>query len=136
MLAKKHVQFIIFAVVLISIATSLVKKKRFSTKEEARSNYVLILSAETPETAPWIKAFRKTSTSTYVLSGYPDETAKGLMKRLPWLLQPGVDTLIYDPALAGWEVADSLKKYLQNYAPATVMLIRKDASFEPIPNRK
>ena len=45
-----------------------------------------------------------------LVSGAPGgETAPELLGRLPWLLQPGVDLLLYDPRLAGPGVLDCLR---------------------------
>ncbi|MEO0733266.1 MAG: hypothetical protein AAFZ52_10555 [Bacteroidota bacterium] len=56
-----------------------------------------------------------------LISGYPGETASELQARLPWLLQPGVDVLLYDPRLAGPATFDSLQKQLKDH-PAEVKL--------------
>ncbi|MFT5999261.1 MAG: hypothetical protein ACI81P_001718 [Neolewinella sp.] len=50
------------------------------------------------------------ATSGYrvLTSGYSGETATELLARLPWLLQPGVDVLLYDDRLAGAAAFDSL----------------------------
>jgi hypothetical protein len=55
------------------------------------------------------------------VSGYPDETKLSLLQRLPWLLQPGVDTLYYDPALAGPELLLSLRDTLSILSPVTTV---------------
>ncbi|MFK8161478.1 MAG: hypothetical protein AB8H12_03360 [Lewinella sp.] len=52
-------------------------------------------------------------------SGYPGETADELTARLPWLLQPGVDLLLYDNRLAGTAVFDSLVRQVGVLSPPT-----------------
>ncbi len=47
-----------------------------------------------------------------LVSGTAGETESELLSRLPWLLQPGIDLLLYDPRLAGRAVLDSLDKRL------------------------
>jgi len=56
-----------------------------------------------------------------LISGTPGETQESLLARLPWLLQPGVDVLLYDPELAGPGTTDSLVARLGSLAhPARV----------------
>lgn len=55
------------------------------------------------------------------VSGYPLESPASLLQRLPWLLQPGVDTLYYDPALAGPELLRTLQDTLSMLSPTTTV---------------
>jgi hypothetical protein len=61
------------------------------------------------------------TTSGYrvITSGYPGETAAELTARLPWLLQPGVDVLLYDDRLAGAAAFDSLLLLIGGLSPHT-----------------
>lgn len=54
-----------------------------------------------------------------VTSGYSGETAIELTDRLPWLLQPGVDLLLYDDRLAGAPAFDSLLRRVTLLSPHT-----------------
>ncbi|WP_026232245.1 SGNH/GDSL hydrolase family protein [Neolewinella persica] len=54
-----------------------------------------------------------------ITSGYPGETAAELTARLPWLLQPGVDVLLYDDRLAGAALFDSLVQRVGLLSPHT-----------------
>lgn len=61
-----------------------------------------------------------------LISGSPGETGEDLIARLPWLLQPGLDTLYYDANLAGEATADSLRTFLRAQShPAIVKLIAR-----------
>jgi hypothetical protein len=57
-----------------------------------------------------------------IISGYPKETTEELMARLPWLLQPGVDVLLYDDRLAGAATFDSLLLQMKVMSPHTEVL--------------
>ena len=95
------------------------------TSIEAKPAYNLILTKENPATTPWIVTLRSHQRAKYVISGEASETGISLLQRLPWLLQPGVDTIIYDPGLAGTTVVDSLRQLLMEQSPHTVLLVHE-----------
>ncbi|WP_157500782.1 hypothetical protein [Lewinella sp. 4G2] len=106
-----------------------------ATAEPRRTNIVVLT-----DTADWApnhlrlltEQFAK-SGSRVLTSGECGETAAQLIQRLPWLLQPGVDTFYVDPRLAGPEVYDSLTNYLerQGHPAAVKRLTAKDATQSP-----
>lgn len=57
-----------------------------------------------------------------ITSGYPGESTEEIMARLPWLLQPGVDVLLYDDRLAGAATFDSLLLQMKVMSPHTEVL--------------
>lgn len=123
----------IIAGLLISIATLLAigilrnKEVERSTKNAiAPQTYTLVLADESQAPLPWLTALRHRNDSKIAVSGYADDTPESVLQRLPWLLQPGVDTLLYDPALAGRELIDSLKQALALSSPTTVLVVYGD----------
>jgi len=76
----------------------------------------LVLLTDTTQWTPHSLASCKDSLKNegyrVIVSGYPGESAEELINRLPWLLQPGVDMLLYDKNLAGTAGYDSLRNYL------------------------
>lgn len=86
--------------------------------------YTLVLTDTSHHTSDWLAQRRSWNLShqTIAVSGYAAETDTSLLQRLPWLLQPGVDTLAYDPDLAGQSAVKLLENYLQENSPTTVFL--------------
>ena len=84
-------------------------------------NLVLLTDTTQWETATLHHLQDSLATSGYrvIISGYPGETVDELMARLPWLLQPGVDILLYDDRLAGGAVFDSLVAQVSVLSPHT-----------------
>lgn len=81
----------------------------------AKSVAVVLLTDTTQWPAGELTMFRdslETSNHRLVVSGYPGETPTDLVARLPWLLQPGTEKIIYDPRLAG-PAADSLRAAIE-----------------------
>lgn len=50
-----------------------------------------------------------------LVTGFPGETTTELLARLPWLLQPGVDTFLYDTMSLGPTGADSVRTFLREW---------------------
>lgn len=109
-----------------SLAIILVACQPAAPTEEIVPPYVLILTNASADSTDWIRGLKESETVKYVVSGYEDETPRSLLQRIPWLLQPGVDTIVYDLNLAGKAAADSLKVYLEQHAPATFFRIQRD----------
>ena len=66
-----------------------------------------------------------------ITSGTPEESPASLGQRLPWLLQPGVDTLYYDTRLAGPAGADSIRLQLERLGHPASLFIIADKDMEP-----
>lgn len=80
-----------------------------------RTRNLVLLTDTTAWPAGALRHYRDSLTGAgfrVVVSGYPGESAAQLSGRLPWLLQPGVDVFVYDPALAGPAGLDSLRALL------------------------
>lgn len=85
-----------------------------SDQETEPGAYVLVLTDTSKTIPPWLEELRKEETGgrTLVVSGYPGERVAELMTRIPWLLQPGVDSLIIGPDYEGGKrICDSLIKW-------------------------
>lgn len=115
-------------ILLVALATSLVPQffqhhppPRHAVK--SHRIYNLILTQDQHRNTTNIVALRTSPDAKYVISGYPDETPESLLERLPWLLQPGVDTIFYDPELAGKVVVDSMRNLLAATAPDVVLVV-------------
>lgn len=82
--------------------------------------YVLILTDTSMGTSQWVVDYRKEqlNRAKVVVSGFPGEAAAAVLARLPWLLQPGVDTLLIDTAFLQnpARLCDSVRKW----SPSTV----------------
>lgn len=126
----RNAQLILRAIcagLVISLATSLActRDKPAAIDGAIRQHtYTLVLIDTTNSTPQWLAKLRKDSSRTVAVSGYAGETSKALLQRLPWLLQPGVDTIVYDQQFLGPEIADSLRQKLVKLSPATVLLIQ------------
>jgi len=82
-----------------------------TTSKELDPTYVLLLADTSLQTPEWLTAYRRNSAHhvTVVVSGEPGETTDQLLRRLPWLLQPGVDTLYIDRTYRDYgRICDSL----------------------------
>ncbi|MEL7160981.1 MAG: hypothetical protein AAFN92_09490 [Bacteroidota bacterium] len=87
------------------------------SSSEPRKNLVFLTDTTRWPKTEW-RAYRDSLEQTnhrIIISGYPEETATELRARLPWLLQPGVDVLLYDPRLAGSAGWDSLRLFLKDH---------------------
>jgi hypothetical protein len=86
--------------------------------------YVVVLTDTIQWEATALHHLRDSLTASgyrVIISGYPKETTEELMARLPWLLQPGVDVLLYDDRLAGRAAFDSLMQKIGLLSPHTVV---------------
>lgn len=116
-------------ILLISLATLLVpiilrKSDGQSVAPETKQAYTLVLT-NAPD-ADWLISLRHREDAKIAVSGYADDSPESVLQRIPWLLQPGVDTLIYDPGLAGEGLIDSLEAVLKQHSPTTVYLVRSN----------
>ena len=87
-----------YSIFLFSLMLASCQPDQNVEKANLSSTYVLILADTSTQVPPWLINYRKSSlkNNKIVVSGYPAETHNELLARLPWLLQPGVDTLIID----------------------------------------
>ncbi|PHI19492.1 hypothetical protein CEQ90_12400 [Lewinellaceae bacterium SD302] len=85
---------------------------------EKKQTYTLVLTNASD--ADWLINLRGREDTKIAVSGYADDSPESVLQRIPWLLQPGVDTLIYDPNLAGPEIKDSIINLLNTSSPTTV----------------
>ena len=97
------------------------------TAEAPEQQKVLILTDSTAWKSDRIARLRADFTARgdrVLISGEAGETAGELGVRLPWLLQPGADVIVYDPGLAGAAGYDSLRSVLGRTGhPASLQLL-------------
>ena len=89
----------------------------------ASTKKVIVLSDSSDwVTGDAVRQYLRTAVTRTLVSGDSTDTAVGLARRLPWLLQPGVDTFYYDHRLAGRAGLDSLTRILKRLEhPAAVI---------------
>lgn len=87
------------------------------------STYTLVLTDTTVAAPSWLGDYNKKTSlgNKTVISGFPHETPDEVIARLPWMLQPGVDTLLIDQRFLpnGQEICDSVA----SWSPTTVCRI-------------
>lgn len=86
-----------------------------------QSIYVLVLTDTVGTDNAALARLRARPGTTVAVSGSASEPQGRLLNRLPWLLQPGVDTLFYDPDLAGPDLLDSFINRLALSSPNTIV---------------
>lgn len=95
--------------------------------EETEQLKVLILTDSTAwrsDRISRIRADHEKRGDRVLISGEDGETAETLGARLPWLLQPGADVIVYDPGLAGPVGYDTLHSRLGRLGhPASLQLL-------------
>ncbi|MEO1255983.1 MAG: hypothetical protein AAFY41_14025, partial [Bacteroidota bacterium] len=87
------------------------------------STYVLLLADTSRNTPRWVTTYRQSVSPqvTVVVSGDPNETTEQILQRLPWLLQPGVDTLyVSEDYQEGTRICDSLTLW----SPTTICVVQ------------
>ena len=87
------------------------------------STYVLLLADTSRNTPRWVTTYRQSVSPqvTVVVSGDPNETTEQLLQRLPWLLQPGVDTIYID---RGYDNRNRICDSLAKWSVATVCILK------------
>lgn len=115
---------LLLAILLATLGACTQNESATDAAPTSRS-YTLILTDTTAingfstKLASWRK--ERHPHAVLAVSGYPNETKLSLLQRLPWLLQPGVDTLYYDPALAGPDLLLTLQDTLSILSPITTV---------------
>ncbi len=98
------------ALLFTSIIAPACSPEKTSLSPAVSTRVVLLTDSTKWRTDRWLRLKKQLSDNGHrvLISGEADESARSLSERLPWLLQPGVDTFYYDLRLAGRAGADTL----------------------------
>ncbi len=92
-------------------------------EEASQPIYVLVIMDTAQDESAWLRTYRANlpPATTVAVSGYTQEPCLAILSRLPWLLQPGVDTLYLG---VGESCAKIICDSLSSWSPSTYCTAR------------